>query len=241
MAFRRARASAAQRGPSPAVAVTPQALLALPRSAPFASAGRSAYRAQSRRAACGASRDATNDVRVSCNGEKIAFDCRLANALRCHPRAHKPVRGDLTRHRNIAAQVQSKSADIAGIAFVEVLDFRHFQLPHRLRSQTRCAFYATRAVLLLLAARIAPCDGEIGGSCAKRRRVKTGTGSSPYGSKKVRADCGIAHRCYELVDNLLYAGRLEEASRVLQETDANGFRGQSFSLTPRISPNGVFS
>src|SRR6516225_5386306 len=40
---------------------------------------------------------------------------------RCHPRAHKRVRGDLIRHRNIAAQVESKSADIASIAFVEVL------------------------------------------------------------------------------------------------------------------------
>jgi hypothetical protein len=41
------------------------------------------------------------------------------------PRAHKGVRGDLIRHHHIAARIQRKSADITGIAFVQVLDVRH--------------------------------------------------------------------------------------------------------------------
>jgi hypothetical protein len=52
---------------------------------------------------------------------KDSFSRWLANAVRCHPRAHKRVRGDLIRHHHIAAQIQRKSADIAGVAFIEVL------------------------------------------------------------------------------------------------------------------------
>ena len=70
------------------------------------------------------------DIRVACNGEEIAFHRWLSNAASRHPSAHKRVRGDLLRHHHIAAQIKRKSADIAGIVFVEVLDVRHLDCTH---------------------------------------------------------------------------------------------------------------
>jgi len=93
----------------------------------------------------------------------------------------------------------------------------------------------TAAVLLLLAARSAPCDDEIGGACeinlfwSGGKQVGEAEKSHDWErlialrKQEVRAGCGIAYRWYELVDTLLQAGRPEEASRVLQRMDARGF------------------
>src|SRR5262249_42199276 len=87
-------------------------------------------------------------IRVSCNGEKIAFHRRLANAVSRHPRAHKCVRCDLVRHRYIAAQIQRKSPDIAGIAFVEVLDVRHHDCCTLTGEQSKGYIYRNRRRLI---------------------------------------------------------------------------------------------
>ena len=101
----------------------------------------------------------------------------------------------------------------------------------------------TAAVLLLLAARSARCDDEIGGPCQDNtawngwKQIRQAEKSRDWDrlialrKQEVRALCTVAYRWYQLVDTLLHAGRPDEALRVLQEMDAQGFEvNPSFRL-----------